>query len=241
MLEECLFQVSFYVTNSQVAAFKYIEQELPACDCDWRRTMKRIILISILIVFGSLINFPGPIDILESNACDYTTVCNMKAGNAIGNIEGNKLVLYLEEVQEPIMGPDIELFFSGNNTTDQPREQYSEKKSNTEKKDAQQKPTKVRTKLKSVESILKKAVIEPYNVSEQIKGLQLNGLDKISEAKALLLKNGDVILAVNGKTIRSKREAYSVFIKARKKSIMIVDLLQDGEAKTLLFDFHGAV
>ena len=197
--------------------------------------MKRTILISILIVFGSLINFPGPTEILESNACDYTKVGNMRAGRAACIIEEDRLVLNLEEVQGPMMGPDIEQFFSGNITTKPPAEQ------NAEKKDAKQEPTKVRTKLKSVESILKKAVIKPYNVSEKIKGLQLNGLDKISEAKALLLKNGDVILAVNGKIIRSKREAYSVFIKARKKPIMIVDLLQDGEAKTLLFDFHGAV
>ena len=202
--------------------------------------MKRIILISILIVFGSLTSFPGPIEIPESNARDFETVGTMRADSAAGSIEDDKLVLYLEEVQEPMMGPGIEQFFNGNNTTEPSWDQNAEKKSDTEKI-AQQEPTKVRTKIKYVESILKKAVIEPYNINGQIEGLQRSGLDKISEARALLLKSGDIILAVNGRTLSSKKEAYDIFKKARKEPIMIVDLLQDGEAKTLLFDFQGAV
>jgi len=43
---------------------------------------------------------------------------------------------------------------------------------------------------------------------------------------------------VNGQTLNSKRQAYEIFKKARTKPIMIVDLLQDGEAKTLLYDFR---
>ncbi len=203
--------------------------------------MKKTILISILIVFGSLTSFPGPVEIPESDASDFETPGFMRADNAAGSIEDDKLVLYLEEVQEPMMGPGIEQFFNGDNTTEPSGDQNAEKKSDTEKKNAQQEPTKVRTKLKCVESILKKAVIEPYYINGQIKGLQINGLDKISEAKALFLKSGDIILSVNGQSVSSKKDAYGIFKKARKEPIMIVDLLQDGEAKTLLYDFQGAV
>ncbi|MFB0552554.1 MAG: hypothetical protein ACETWQ_04480 [Phycisphaerae bacterium] len=98
--------------------------------------------------------------------------------------------------------------------------------------------TKVRTKIRCVEAILKNAVIEPYHNNGQIEGLRITGLDGILVARDLLLKSGDIIRAVNGHPLNSKRQAYEIFKKARKKPIMIVDLLQDGEAKVLLFDFR---
>lgn len=110
----------------------------------------------------------------------------------------------------------------------------------TEKKDAPQELTKIHTKIKCVETILRKSVIEPYCVDGQVKGLQISGLEKISQAEDLLLKSGDVIIAVNGNTLSSKKDAYSIFIKARKEPIMIIDLLQDGEPKKFLLDFTPA-
>ena len=96
----------------------------------------------------------------------------------------------------------------------------------------------VRTKIRCVEAILKNAVIEPYHNNGQIEGLRITGLDRIPVARDLFLKSGDIILAVNGQTLSSKKEAYDIFKKARKEPIMIVELLQDGEAKVLLFDFR---
>ncbi len=103
---------------------------------------------------------------------------------------------------------------------------------------AKQVLTKVRTKIKCVEAILKNAVIEFYYINGQIEGLRITGLDRISMARDLLLKNGDIIRAVNGHPLNSKRQAYEIFKRARTKPFMIVDLLQNGEAKTLLFDFR---
>lgn len=203
--------------------------------------MKRTILVSLLIVFGSLISFPGSIENPESDAHGFDMLGIIRADNTAGSVGEGKLVLYLEEVQEPMTGLDIEQFFSGNITAESSGYQNTEKKSNTERKNTQHELTKVRTKIKYVETILKKAVIEPYYINGQIEGLKLGGLNKISQAKALFLKNGDIILAVNGQTLSSKKEAYGIFKKARKEPIMIVDLLQDGEAKKLLFDFQGAV
>lgn len=127
------------------------------------------------------------------------------------------------------------------NTAEPPRNSNTEEKSDTEeKKDVRQELTKIRTKIKYVETVLKKASIKPYIVNGQIKGLQINGLEKISEAKALLLKSGDIIIAVNGKSLSSKRDAYDIFKKARKEPIMIIDLLQDGKPKKYLLDFTSA-
>ncbi len=203
--------------------------------------MKRIILITILIVFGTLTSFPVPVENPEGDAHGFDMLGTIRADSAAASIEEDKVVLYLEQVQEPMTSPGIEQFFSGNNTTEPSGVRNTEKKSDTEKKDAQKEQIRVRTKIKCVESILKNAAIEPYYVNGQIEGLRINGLDEISEAKALLLKSGDIILAVNGQTLSSKKEAYDIFKKARKEPIMIVELLQDGEAKKLLFDFQGAV
>ena len=200
--------------------------------------MKRIILAGILIYFGAISSSPGPLENPKSEAHAFDTPGTMRADSGAGSIEEDKLVLYLEEVPETMMSPGFEQFFNGNNTTEPSGPQNTEKKSDIENKDTQQELTKVRTKLKCVESVLKNAVIEPYCINGQIEGLQINGLDEISEAKVLLLKSGDIILTVNGQTLSSKKDAYDIFKKARKKPIMVVDLLQDGEAKKLLLDFQ---
>ncbi len=95
--------------------------------------------------------------------------------------------------------------------------------------------TKIRTKAKYVETILKKAIIEPYLINGQIEGLRITGLDKILIARDLLLKSGDIIRAVNGHPLNSKRRAYEIFKKARKLPIMKIELLRDGKTETLLY------
>jgi type II secretory pathway component PulC len=198
--------------------------------------MKRIILISILITFGSLTSSSDPLEKPKNDAHAFEALGTIIADSTAGSIKEEKLVLYLEEVTEPMAGPDLEQLFSENNNTEASEDQNTEKNSDTEKKETQQEPIKVRTKIKCVESVLKKAVIETYCIKGQIKGLQLNGIDEISDAKALHLKSGDIIRAVNGQTLSSKKEAYNIFIKARKKPIMTISLLQDGEARQLLLD-----
>ena len=131
-----------------------------------------------------------------------------------------------------------EQFYQDGNTAEPSGQQNTEKVGETEKKDVQQELTKIRTELKCVETILKNAVIEPYFVNGQIEGLQINGLDEISQAKDLLLKSGDIIIAVNGETLSSKKDAYEIFKRARKSPIMIIDLLQEGEPKKFLLDFQ---
>jgi type II secretory pathway component PulC len=200
--------------------------------------MKKIILIGILIFLGTLTSSPGPFENTKSDAHDFETPDTIRTDSASESIEEDKLVIYLEEVPQISMDPGIEQFFNGDNTTEPSRTQNPGKKSDTEKKGAQEEPSKIRTKMKCVESVLKNAAIQPYCINGQIEGLQINGLEKISHAKALLLKSGDIILAVNGQTLSSKRNAYNIFKRARKEPVMIINLLQDGEAKQLLFDFQ---
>lgn len=90
-------------------------------------------------------------------------------------------------------------------------------------------------KIGYVETILKKAVIEPYVVDGQTEGLRITGLENIREAKDLGLKNGDVIRVVNGHLLTSKQKAYQVFKKARSQTAMNVELLRGNRTKKLSF------
>ena len=200
--------------------------------------MKKIILI--IIVLGSLTSIPSPVENPQGNANYFDIVSTLKAdGIAPGN-QNDIPVLYLEQVQQPMAEFDIDQYFKSNDTSE-PTEARNTEKVDTEKKTVlQREPTTIRTKIKFIENVLKKAAIDSYHVNGQIKGLQITGLDKIPQAKNLLLNSGDIILAINGRTLTSKKGAYYIFIKARKQPIMLIDLLQDGQAKKFLYDFRGA-
>ncbi len=90
-------------------------------------------------------------------------------------------------------------------------------------------------KIGYVETILKKAVIEPYVVDGQTEGLRITGLENIKQAKDLGLKNGDVIRVVNGHRLTSKQKAYQVFKKARSQTAMNMELLRGNRTKKLSF------
>jgi hypothetical protein len=173
--------------------------------------------------------------------------------------QSNQPEPFVQEYAQDIIGPiyqggdeyDLMLYdvafgaeqFNDGSTEESPDDSNNEQitdDTDTEKKDAPQELTKIHTKIKCVETILRKSVIEPYCVDGQVKGLQISGLEDISQAEDLLLKSGDVIIAVNGNTLSSKKDAYNIFIKARKEPIMIIDLLQDGEPKKFLLDFTPA-
>ena len=94
------------------------------------------------------------------------------------------------------------------------------------------------TKIAHVEAMLTKAAIEPYAVNGQAEGLRITGLENIQMAKALGLKNGDIIRVVNGHRLTSKQKALQVFKKARSQEIMSVEILRDGETKELSFDLR---
>ncbi len=95
--------------------------------------------------------------------------------------------------------------------------------------------TEVPTRIAHVEVMLSKAVIEPYAVNGQIEGLRITGLENIPMAKALGLKNGDIICEVNGNRLTSKQKALQVFKKARSQAVMNLELLRDGETEELSF------
>lgn len=134
----------------------------------------------------------------------------------------------------------IRMLTDGNDTTLAFAEQNAKNKSDTAKTTppVKQAAIRVQTKIGYIETVLRKAIVEPYCINGQTKGLRITGLEKISLTRDLLLKSGDIIRAINGQMLNSKRQAYEIFKKARMQPTMTVDLLRDGETKILLFDFR---
>ncbi len=91
------------------------------------------------------------------------------------------------------------------------------------------------TKTGRVENLLKNAVIEPYFADGQAEGLQITGLENISIAKDIGLRNRDVIRSVNGHILTNKQKAYQVLKKAATQPAIDIELLRDNKTKKLSF------
>ena len=177
--------------------------------------MKKTILI--IIVFGSLTSFPPPVENPQGNANYIDILSTLKADGIASSYKDDIPILHLEQVQQPLPEFDIDQHFSSNNTSELSESQSTEKVVANKKTDPQRKLTRIRTKIKFVEKVLKKAVIKFYHVNGQVEGLQITGLDKIPQAKSLLLKSGDIILTINGYTLSSKKKLI-IFLRKQGNS-----------------------
>ncbi len=191
-----------------------------------------------LELFGDIFGIPTrPLENPERYALNFDLLDSMVADSAAGNIEKDGPMSHSKDEQKTMTELGTEQFSNDSDTTETPPVQNNGKTSDTviTSTPAIQALTKIRTKAKCVETILRKAVIEPYLINGQIEGLRITGLDKILIARDLLLKSGDIIRAVNGHPLNSKRRAYEIFKKARKLPIMRIELLRDGKTETLLY------
>jgi hypothetical protein len=193
-------------------------------------------------VFGSVTGLARPLDYPKINIYDFDTLCDMIiAGSGAKNVEveDNGSASNLQEEQETPTRIEAEQYSMGIDTTETLLGQNVEEASDTTEAEAptEQVLTKIRTKMKSIETVLRKAVIEPYhNINGQIEGLQISGLEQVLTAKDLLLKSGDIICLVNGQLLSSKKIASKVFRQARKLPIIEVELLRNGQ--TMILQYH---
>jgi len=179
---------------------------------------------------------PDPVENPPADAPVFDVLDMIGVDDIIRNIEEGTLVFRLHEEQETIPRRSIEPPSDSNDialTTSAPdaKGQSEEAQATPSEKTL----VRIRTKIRHVEAVLKKAVIEPYTVRGKIEGLQVTGLEKIRVAKNLGLQSGDIIRAVNGQRLDNPRKAYEIFKAARKQLIMKVEILRDGKTKTLLF------
>ena len=95
--------------------------------------------------------------------------------------------------------------------------------------------TTVGVKSGDSEGVLKKAVIEPYIVDGEVEGIRITGLEDKGIAKALGLRNGDIVRRVNGHRLTNKQKAYQIFKKASSQPALDIELLRDNKTKKLSF------
>jgi hypothetical protein len=191
-------------------------------------------------LFGDIFATPTrPLENPESYAYDFDMLYSMVENSAAGNIEKDGPMSYSQDEQKTMTELGTEQSSNGRDTNETSPPQNIEKTSYIDtvitSTPAIKALTRIRTKAKCVETILRKAVIEPYHINGQIEGLRITGLDKILLARDLLLKSGDIIRAVNGQPLSSKRRAYEIFKKARKLPTMKIELLRDGKTETFLY------
>jgi alkaline phosphatase len=105
------------------------------------------------------------------------------------------------------------------------REPYLRKTSPT----AERAAIRVETGIRDVETILSRAMVGP-------RGLLITGLEAMPAAKDLGLKNGDIIRAIDGRLLTSRRQAHRVLKRSRSQPAMTVELLRAGGTETLVFD-----
>ncbi len=193
-------------------------------------------------VFGSVTVLACPLDYQKINVYDFDTLCDMiiaGSGAEDEEVEDNGSASNLQEEQE-LTAIKVEQYASGICAIEETL--FGNKFEEVSDREEAEPPTepvlkRIRTKVKSIETVLRKAVIKPYhNINGQIEGLQISGLEKILVAKDLLLKSGDVICFVNGQLLSSERAASKIFRKARKLPIMEVELLRNG--KTMTFQYY---
>jgi hypothetical protein len=196
---------------------------------------------SNLKLFGGVlvtsISSSSPLERPESDLYDFNKLCALIVDSAAGNIRDDVPVPHLSEEKETTARNGADQFSNSKYTTETASGQKIEQSSDTVRTNtpAERVLTRVRTKMRCIETILKKAVLESYHINGQIEGLRITGLDKILAAQELLLKSGDIIRVVNGQPLISKKQAYKIFKRARNRPIMEIELLRDGKPQTLLY------
>jgi len=175
---------------------------------------------------------------LESDLPNLYWPDEMVANSSVVSMEENPVIRLHKEQGTLKYSPSRSKNSCNPAQTDQDRNVDNTNKTRKSYSPVKQALVKIRTDIRCVETMLKKAIIEPYHVNGRTEGLRLTGLERIRVARDLGLKSGDVIRAVNGQPLCSVRRAYEIFKRARKQPIMSVELLRDGETKALLLDFR---
>ena len=166
---------------------------------------------------------------IKTGVLDLYKINQIVAGARIERIEENAVVL-LCDGQRTVLRLNIVDSSSNNSTTINETHKVVKADPSTTKAD-----TNIKTKSGYMEAILNKAVIEPYYADGQAEGLQITGLENISAAKDIGLKNRDVIRSVNGHLLTDKQKAFQVFKKATSQSAIDIELLRDNTTKKLSF------
>ncbi len=91
------------------------------------------------------------------------------------------------------------------------------------------------TRIESLERVLKAAKLTPYVEDGETKGLRITGIERMSLAAFIGLREGDVIQNVNGQNLTSVNRALQIYRKQRNREELDIRLLRDGRQERLHF------
>lgn len=86
-----------------------------------------------------------------------------------------------------------------------------------------------------VEDLMTKTTIQPEPADSATPGLKITDLENVPLAKKLGLRDGDVIRGVNGQQVTTRQKAFQVMRKAKSQKRLTIELIRDGQEKTLSF------
>ena len=165
---------------------------------------------------------------LKTGALELYKVDQIVAGARIESIEENAIVLVCDGQLTVLK---LNMADSGRQL---PSAQTPDQTSKVAKTDLV--TNKAQIYAQYAEALLSDAVIKPHSVKGWGEGLQITDLENINIAENLDLKNGDVILSVNGHRLTSKQKAFQVFKKAKTQpGTPDIRFWRDGEIKKLSF------
>ncbi|MHC4213356.1 MAG: type II secretion system protein N [Planctomycetota bacterium] len=196
---------------------------------------KELGLALVGVVAGSPMYSKAVIKNISTNVQKTYKIGDKVATAIIDSIEENKIVL-LRNGEQMV----LHMSFASDEQVKQQDNQKLPKQRIAESVKADQKKSSpheiAKTGFGQIETILKEAVIKPHLVNGKIQGLRIDGLEKLKGARAMGLKNGDVVRSVNGHLLTSKQKAFQVFKKSRSQPTIDIELLRDEKTKILSFD-----
>ena len=89
------------------------------------------------------------------------------------------------------------------------------------------------SKVGRMDAVLRAVKFSPHVVDEKEEGLRITGLEGLSVASYIGLRNGDVVQGLNGQTITNRRKAFQVLRRAKRLPSSDIEFLRGAQKKTL--------
>lgn len=92
--------------------------------------------------------------------------------------------------------------------------------------------------LKDINKVLKSVFVSPYYKSGDFVGYRLSRLRRTSIFKKIGLKNGDIIVNINGEELTTPEKLFELFGRAEELTALTIDMLRRGKKESLFVEIN---
>lgn len=92
--------------------------------------------------------------------------------------------------------------------------------------------------LKDVNKVLKSVLVSPYYKSGEFVGYRMSRLRRSSFFRKIGLKNGDIIVNINGENLSTPEKLFELFGKADDLTAITIDMLRRGKKESLFVEIN---